>query len=528
MRTLILADPTAPAGRSRGLKRGPRKASVRLRVSTPGLEFKDVKKSFGAVRALRGVSFPVARGEAHALVGENGAGKSTLMKVLAGITRPDSGEVLWEGRKLELDTPRRALDQGIGMVYQEQVLFPNLTVTENIFAGREKTDDIGRLRRAEMKSRTTELLQELHLALRPDDEVSALSTAHRQLLQIARALAFDCRILILDEPTTCLTEAETADLFRILNRLHGQGVTLVYVSHKLPEIFRLCERITVLRDGEYVGTFPRTETTPREIVRAMVGRELETPVAAGAGPKPEGPLLEVQGLTRRPFFEDVSLQVRPGEIVGLFGLVGSGRSEFVETLFGLYAADAGTAKLRGSPLKAATPVEAVRAGLALSPEDRQNQGLFFNLGVRENLLVAREVASGRLTIDRGEEEQAGAKSVEELRIKTPDLHATPDRLSGGNQQKVLLARWLLTRPGLLLLDEPTKGVDVGAKYEIHEAVRAQAAKGMGCLMVSSDLPEVLALSHRIVVMREGRLMGEIDAKGATEESVMHLATAVRP
>jgi rhamnose transport system ATP-binding protein len=496
-------------------------------MAPPGLEFRGIAKSFGAVRALRGVSFPVERGESHALVGENGAGKSTLMKVLAGITRPDAGEVLWEGRRLELPTPRRALDQGIGMVYQEQVLFPNLTVTENIFAGREKTDGLGRLRRGEMRARTAELLKELHLPLRPEDEVSALSTAHRQLLQIARALAFDCRILILDEPTTCLTDAETADLFRILTRLHAQGVTLVYVSHKLPEIFRFCERITVLRDGEYVGTFRTGETSPREIVRAMVGRDLETPVAAGPPPRGDGPLLEVQGLTRRPFFEDVSLSVRPGEIVGLFGLVGSGRSEFLETLFGLYAAAAGSVRLRGAPLRAGNPVAAVRAGLALSPEDRQNQGLFFNLGVRENLLVARELASGRWTIDGSGEEVAAGRTVEELRIKTPALSATPDRLSGGNQQKVLLARWLLTRPGLLLLDEPTKGVDVGAKYEIHEAVRAQAAKGMGCLMVSSDLPEVLALSHRIVVMREGRLQGELPAKGATEEAVMHLATAVR-
>jgi ABC-type sugar transport system ATPase subunit len=492
-----------------------------------GLEFRSVSKSFGAVRALRGVSFPVERGASHALVGENGAGKSTLMKVLAGITRPDSGELLWEGQRLELATPRHALDQGIGMVYQEQVLFPNLTVAENIFAGRERTDALGRLRRREMRARTAELLAELHLPLRPDDEVGALSTAHRQLLQIARALAFDCRILILDEPTTCLTEAETSDLFRILGRLHAQGVTLLYVSHKLPEIFRLCERITVLRDGELVGTFACTETTPRDVVRAMVGRDLEAPASAYPAPADTAPLLDVQGLTRKPFFTDVSIQVRSGEIVGLFGLVGSGRSELVETLFGLYSAGAGTVQFRGAPLRARSPVAAVRAGLALSPEDRQMQGLFFNLGVRDNLLVSRELASGRWRIQGREEQAAGTRAVDEFRIKTPDLAATPDRLSGGNQQKVLLARWLLTRPGLLLLDEPTKGVDVGAKFEIHEAVRAQAAKGMGCLMVSSDLPEVLTLSHRIVVMREGRVQGELPGPGATEEAVMRLATAVR-
>jgi ABC-type sugar transport system ATPase subunit len=448
------------------------------------------------------------------------------MKVLAGITRPDAGELLWDGRRLELPTPRHALDHGIGMVYQEQVLFPNLTVTENIFAGRERTDAAGRLRRAEMRGRTSALLAELHLPLQPEDEVASLSTAHCQLLQIARALAFDCQILILDEPTTCLTESETSDLFRILDRLRGQGVTLIYVSHKLPEIFRLCDRITVLRDGEHVGTFARGEVTPRDVVRSMVGRDLESPAGAPAA-QGERALLELAGLTRRPFFEDVSLAVRPGEIVALFGLVGSGRSELAETLFGLWAPDSGRASFDGRPLHSAGPVAAVRAGIALAPEDRQRQGLFFNLGVVDNLLLSRELAAGRWRIARQQERDEGTRAVSGFRIKAPALDATPDRLSGGNQQKLLLARWLLTRPRLLILDEPTKGVDVGAKYEIHAAIREHATRGMACLMVSSDLPEVLVLAHRIVVMREGRVQGELPAAGATEESVMRLATAVR-
>jgi rhamnose transport system ATP-binding protein len=491
-----------------------------------GLEFRNVTKSFGGVRALRDVSFSVAPGAVHALVGENGAGKSTLMKILAGIERPDAGELSWHGQRLDLSTTRRALDQGIGMVHQEQMLFPNLSVTENIFAGREHTDRLGRLRHGAMRARTAELIADLHLPLQPEDEVGSLSVAHRQLLQIARALAFDCRILILDEPTTCLTEAETSDLFRILERLRGPGVTLIYVSHKLPEIFRLCDRITVLRDGELVGGYDRAQVTPRDIVRAMVGRDLE------AGPPPRAvaaaadPLLEVQGLARRPYFEDVSLHVAAGEVVALFGLVGSGRSELAETLFGLYTPSAGRVRLRGQTLERGDPVAAVRGGMALSPEDRQRQGLFFNLTVGDNLALAHALAGGRWLVDRRGEAEAGARAVEEFRIRTPGLEATPDRLSGGNQQKVLLARWLLTRPSLLLLDEPTKGVDVGAKYEIHEAIRAQVAQGMGCLLVSSDLPEVLALAHRIVVMREGRVQGEL-ASGTSEEAVMRLATAVR-
>jgi len=497
-----------------------------------GIEFSGISKSFGAVSALRGVSFAVEAGAAHALVGENGAGKSTLMKILAGIVRPDAGELRWNGEKLDLPTPRHALDRGIGMVYQEMVLFPNLTVTQNIFAGRERTGVAGRLREREMRARTTELIADLHLPLHPEDEVASLSTAQSQLLQIARALAFDCRILILDEPTTCLTDAEAADLFRVLERLRTRGVTLIYVSHKLQEIFRLCERITVLRDGELVGTFARDEATPRQIVRSMVGRDLEPPAAATDGDaiakaSRQEPLLIVEGLTRRPCFEDVTLAVRPGEIVGLFGLVGSGRSELLETLFGLYRAERGTVRFRGEPLRVGSPLAAVRAGVALAPEDRQRQGLFFNLGLRENLVVSRELASGRWRIRAGEEAETGRQVLKEWRIRAPGLEATPDRLSGGNQQKVVLARWLLGGPSLLMLDEPTKGVDVGAKYEIHEMVRTLAAKGMACLLVSSELPEILALSHRIVVMREGRIQGEVGAAEASEEAVMHLATAVR-
>jgi ABC-type sugar transport system ATPase subunit len=496
-----------------------------------GLEFRAVTKSFGAVRALRDVSFAVEAGTAHALVGENGAGKSTLMKILAGITRPDSGDVLWNGERLGLRSPRQALDRGIGMVYQEMVLFPNLTVAENIFAGREKTGTAGWLRQRQMRERTAELIAELHLPMSPETEVATLGAAPQQLLQIARALAFDCRVLILDEPTTCLTDGETADLFRILERLRGRGVTLIYVSHKLPEIFRLCDRITILRDGAHVATGPRQDLTPETVVRSMVGRDLEPPAAATAAEaiaRAAGrpPLLSVAGLGRRPHFEDVSLSVRAGEIVALFGLVGSGRSELAETVFGLYPPDRGTMTLDGAPFRPRNPIEAVRAGIALAPEDRQRQGLFMNLDVGDNLSVARALASGGGRIDARAETEAGEALVREWRIKTPSLAVSPDDLSGGNQQKVLLARWLSTSPRLLILDEPTKGVDVGAKYEIHEMIRTQAARGMGCLLISSDLPEVLALAHRVAVLREGRLQGELTAVQASEEAVMRLATAI--
>jgi ABC-type sugar transport system ATPase subunit len=485
------------------------------------LEFHEISKSFGAVRAVRGVSFSVAKGEAHALVGENGAGKSTLLKILAGILRPDQGTLVWDGRPLHLTTPRDALERGIGMVYQEMLSFPNLTVTGNIFAGREIVN-AGWLREREMRARTQRLLSQLHLRIDPDARAESLSAAHRQLLQVARALAFDCKILVLDEPTTSLTDAETDHLFSVLDSLKTRGTTLLYVSHRLPEVFRLCDRITVLRDGAYVGTFNKTEVSPQRIVAAMVGRDLP-PRAEHSAVADAPPILEVRGLTRRPCFEDVTLTVRAGDIVGLFGLVGSGRSELLETIFGLYPANGGTVSVSGHQTRISSARDAARAGVALVPEERQRQGLFFNLSLRHNLVLPGRTAAGAISIKPAVERRDAEALLSSWRIKAPFVDALPDALSGGNQQKVVLAKWLATSPRVLLLDEPTKGVDVGAKFEIHEIIREQAARGLGCLVVSSDLPEVLALCTRILVMREGRLQGELGAD-ATEEAVMRLAT----
>ena len=492
--------------------------------SVAAVSFRDVRKSFGAVHALRGVSFDVAAGEAHALVGENGAGKSTLLKILSGSLRPDSGELCLDGRPIALARPRDALAHGIGIVHQEMLAFPDLTVTANIFAGRELTRG-GVLREREMRDRTRSLLGRLHIPVSPGDLAGSLSAAYRQLVQVARALAFDCRILALDEPTTSLTDAEVDHLFRVLADLKSRGTTLIYVSHRLPEVFALCDRITVLRDGSHAGTFDRAATRADAIVRAMVGRDLPPRVAAGAGPRPsDQPRLAIDRLTRRPCFEDVSLMIRPGEIVCLFGLVGSGRSELLETLFALHAPDAGAVMIDGVACNFAAPRDAARAGLALVPEDRQQQGLFFNLDLRHNLVLPRETARSSLVV-RPRAERADAQAmIRDWGIKTPGPDRFPDSLSGGNQQKVVAARWLAMRPRILLLDEPTKGVDVGAKFEIHEIIRRQAREGMACLIASSDLPEVLELAHRIVVMREGRIQGEIAGERADEESVMRLAT----
>ena len=490
----------------------------------PGLEFHHVSKSFGAVRALSDVSFSVGEGDAHAVVGENGAGKSTLLKVLAGIVRPDHGEIRWRDERLHLGGPREAIERGIGMVYQELLAFPNLTVAGNIFAGREITRAGGWLDDASMRTRTAQILAELHVPVSPDTPMDRLSTALCQLVQVARALTFECRVIVLDEPTTALTDAEVDHLFDVLADLRRRGVTILFVSHRLPEVFRLCDRITVMRDGQFVDTFARATTSPDDIVRAMVGREPPDRVVRAEWNRSAAPVLEIRGLTRRPLVHEVSLRVGAGEIVGIFGLVGSGRTELLETIFGLGRPDRGEIFVDGRPVTFRSAHAAARAGLALVPEQRQQQGLFFNLNLRHNLAIAQAAKTEVRAINAAQEDRLADAEVARLSIRPPMTSRTPDTLSGGNQQKVVAGKWLATSPRVLLLDEPTKGVDVGAKFEIHNIIRRQAAEGMGCLVVSSDLPEVLALADRVIVMREGRVCGELAGDEATEESVMRLAT----
>jgi simple sugar transport system ATP-binding protein len=476
------------------------------------------------------VDFRLRAGEVHALMGQNGAGKSTLIKVLTGVYPPDRGELRLHGAPIQPASPAAAQRLGISTVYQEVNLCPNLSVAENIFAGRYPRRGAAGLWRIDwprMNADARALLERLQLRIDVTRLLSSYSVAVQQMVAIARALSVSARVLVLDEPTSSLDEEEVRQLFGVMRRLRDEGMAILFVTHFLDQMYAVSDRITVLRDGQHIGTFDKSRTSPPEIVRAMVGRDLETLAQPPAPPSPavEAPLLEVSGLTCRPWFEDISLTVRAGEIVGLFGLVGSGRSEMLETLFGLHRADRGSVRLEGRPVRFASPVEAVRAGLALVPEERHRQGLFFNLSVRDNLLLPAENAGVRWRRDRGREGATSLRLVEQWRIKTPAVEAPPDRLSGGNQQKVVLAKWLHTAPRLLLLDEPTKGVDVGAKWEIHDIVRRQAASGTGCLVVSSDLPEVLALAQRIVVLREGRMQGELPG-GSDEETVMRLATAV--
>ena len=488
------------------------------------LRFDRIEKSFGAVHAVRGVTFEVRGGEAHALVGENGAGKSTLLKILAGLIRADAGTITWQDRAFAPSGPREAIEHGVGMVYQEMLCFPNLSVTANIFCGREICR-YGTLDDAAMRSRTQAVLDRLSLRIDPGAIAETLSAAHRQMLQVARALAFDCRILVLDEPTTSLTDAEADHLFAVLRELRRGGTTILYVSHRLPEVFRLCDRITVLRDGAYVATYNTPDASSTDIVKAMVGREIPARgrLAEVRRAKAE-PVLDVRKLSRSAGFNDVSLRVHRGEIVGLFGLVGSGRSELLETVFGLHRSTGGSIALDGQTVAFQSPRDAARAGVVLVPEERHRQGLWFNFDLRNNLSIPRSTLQHQWLVRARDECRDAIEMLGDWRIKAAGIEAAPDTLSGGNQQKVVVAKWVATGPRVLLLDEPTKGVDVGAKFEIHELIRAQAAAGMAVLVVSSDLPEILALADRILVMKEGALQGELDASTATEESVMHLAT----
>jgi rhamnose transport system ATP-binding protein len=487
------------------------------------LEFHDVHKSFRAVKALRGVGFSVEDGEAHAIVGENGAGKSTLLRILAGSVTPDQGEVRLDGQRLRMHAPRDALSRGIGVVHQELLAFPNLSVTANVFAGRELVRGGGRLQERAMRERTRELLARLHLDVSPDAPMESLSRgpsparpggarAHLRVPNTgpgrAHHLAHGRRdrppVRDPGEPSPARTDPD----LRVASA--ARGLPPVRPHHR-PARRRLR------------GTMRREEVGTADVVRAMVGRDLP-PREARAPSAAAATRLALSGLTRRPCFEGVSLTLRAGEIVGVFGLVGSGRSELLETLVGLHAAGEGAIELDGRAVRFSSPREAARAGLVLVPEDRQRQGLLFNLALSDNLALPRAEAAGDVIVRRERERRSGEALMAEWRIKASGLETTPDTLSGGNQQKVVLARWLATGPRVLLLDEPTKGVDVGAKYEIHGMVRRVAGEGAACLVVSSDLPEILGLADRILVMREGRLQGEIAAAQATEENVMHLAT----
>ncbi|MBK9696368.1 MAG: sugar ABC transporter ATP-binding protein [Propionibacteriaceae bacterium] len=492
--------------------------------STPTLELRDVSKSFGAVVALRDAQLTMYPGSIHALVGENGAGKSTLVKIMAGLYARDTGTFQMEGKPVEFRTTAEAKAAGVAVIYQEPTLFPDLSVTENVFMGRQPVGRFGRIDRAAMRAEVVELMTRLGVAIDPDRPAEGLSIADQQIIEIAKAISLDAKALIMDEPTAALSGVEVERLFAVARSLRDEGRALLFISHRFDEVFALCDTVTVMRDGSYVSTTPIADTDVASIVRMMVGRdvtELFPKVAAEIG----RPLLEVTGLTQPGVFQDISFQVHSGEIVALAGLVGAGRSEVARAIFGVDPYQTGTVTIDGKALPAGKPSASMKQGLALVPEDRRKQGLVIDATVASNITDA---IRGTLTrgglITTGAENAAARVWARQLEVKTASLDAVVGTLSGGNQQKVVLAKWLAANPKVLIIDEPTRGIDVGTKSEVHRRMSELAGMGLAILMISSELPEVLGMADRVLVMREGHLTAAIDRASATAENVMFAAT----
>jgi rhamnose transport system ATP-binding protein len=491
--------------------------------AVPVLALAEVSKSFGPVRALRQVSLDLVAGEAHALAGENGAGKSTLVKLLAGVHRPDSGTVLLDGAPADFTGPAAARDAGVAVIYQEPTLFPDLSVAENIFMGRQPRAALGRIDRRAIAADTRALFARLGVDLRPDEPARGLSIADQQIVEIAKALSFDARVLVMDEPTAALTGSEVARLFGVVDALREQGAAILFISHRLEEIFRICQRVTTLRDGRLIATEAVAGLTEDDLVRRMVGRTLDE-MYPKQDTVPGDIALSVHRLTREGVFTDISFDVRHGEIVGLAGLVGAGRSEVARAVFGIDRWDAGSVTVDGRSLRAGSPTVAMAAGVALVPEDRRAQGLVMGMSIERNIGLAGLRTLSRFGVMRtGAEHGRAADWAIRLQVKFGRLTDLVSTLSGGNQQKVVLAKWLATRPTVLIVDEPTRGIDVGTKAEVHRLLSGLAADGIAVLMISSDLPEILGMADRVLVMREGRLTAEIGRADATEESIMAAA-----
>lgn len=492
----------------------------------PLLEMHKITKIFPGVKALQDVDFDVRRGEVHALVGENGAGKSTLMKILAGVYVRDGGEVLFKGRPVNFTTPKQAQVAGITTIHQELNLIPYLTITENIFLGSE-LERGPLLDWAEMHRRAEALLSRLHLSINPRKKVSQLGVAQQQMVEVAKALHHQADMIIMDEPTSALSLNEIQDLFSIIRQLRSTGVGIVYISHHLDEVFDVSDRATILRDGQKVATLPTADLDEPRLIALMVGRQLSEQFPKESAPH-GAEVLRVEGLTQGSTLHDISFSVYAGEILGIAGLVGAGRTELVRAIFGADPIDRGTIHVDGKPVTIRSPRDAIRSGIALLTEDRKQQGLVLKMSTRENitLSILGRLTRGLLTNQR-KESLLAQQYISNLSIKTPSENQLAMNLSGGTQQKVVLSKWMATQPRVLIFDEPTRGIDVGAKVEIYKLMNQLAAQGTAIIMVSSELPEVLGMSDRIMVIREGRVTGFLNREEATQERIMDYAASTQ-
>ncbi|SDE76769.1 ribose transport system ATP-binding protein [Paenibacillus sp. cl6col] len=488
------------------------------------IQMKGIHKAFGSNQVLSGVDFDLREGEVHALMGENGAGKSTLMNILTGLHARDKGTILIDSKETYFANPKEAERQGIAFIHQELNIWPDMTVVDNLFIGKEMSSTWGLLKSKEMKALAIEQFKRLSVDIPLNMEAGQCSVGQQQMIEIAKALLTDTKVLIMDEPTSALTEREIQKLFEVIQSLKKEGVSIVYISHRMEEIFEICDRITVMRDGRTVDTKPIPETNFDEVVKKMVGRELTERYPA-RNPSPGEVVLEVEHATRKGSFEDVSFSVHQGEIVGFSGLMGSGRTEIMRALFGLDRLDQGEVRMFGKKVEIRKPVDAVNHGIGFITEDRKDEGLVLDFSVRDNMVLPSISGFTKKGIISTQSEKVFVDAlIKRLQIKTHSAETAAGNLSGGNQQKVVIAKWIGIGPKLLILDEPTRGVDVGAKREIYQLMNELTGHGVAIIMVSSELPEVLGMSDRIVVVHEGRITGELTKAEATQEKIMTLAT----
>ena len=488
------------------------------------IEMRGIDKSFGSNQVLKQAGFTLESGEVHALMGENGAGKSTLMKILTGVYIKDAGTVLVDGKEVNYKNPQEAEKAGIVFIYQELNVMFDLTVEENLFMGKEIHGKFGICDRKAMQKKAQEALNTLGVNISPKTVMSELSVGQQQMVEICKALMADAKVIIMDEPTAALTQSETVALFKVIESLRKKGVSMVYISHRMEEIFELCDRITVLRDGSYIGVKNIPETNMNEIVKMMIGREIGERYPS-RDVKIGKEVLKVKGLTRKGTFHDVSFSVRAGEVLGVSGLMGAGRTEIMQAIFGNLSYESGTIEIDGKEVKISNPRQAMEHGIGFITEDRKTEGLMLDKSIRENISLCN---LGRISkssvISKEAEKNMVAEAIKDLHIKCFGPYHECNNLSGGNQQKVVLAKWILTNPKILILDEPTRGVDIGAKKEIYSIINKLAAQGVAIIMVSSELPEVLGMSDNIMVVREGEVRGIISYEEANQERVMTLAT----